>query len=274
MLVWVTVLLILILMVLAMFGAASIRKQRLQKKIQFEVTNQGNVECRFQILGEDPLGGLSFNFFQNGKQLSEIILADPAAAAAPGRPSPAANQATAQPKAQGAQRVVSIGGALGSLLMSFGAILPSSVGSPISRAGSQLYQGQVKVNQVQQLSRDASQLGSADALTVPVSASQAASESPIVGIAWAETPALKPGESMLFELWIKTNQASSHMIRSFSLKSKPAGYEQSQVLSENGTVQIRGGFWSRRYTPQFLILATALVLLGLVYWFASIGLLY
>jgi hypothetical protein len=178
----------------------------------------------------------------------------------------------AQPS--GAQRAITFGGSLGSLLVAVGSILPSSAGAPIANAGRQLIQGQMKANRVQQVSQQATELGGSVRKPADASVNPASDELPQrTGVPWAETPAVLPGESLRVELLIQAVQATEVVTRPFILKSRSAESQPGSVLVENGMVRIRGGFWSHQVYPPVCILLAALVLLGVVIWLSSIGVL-
>ena len=278
--VWLTVVLIIIITICAMVLVASIRRRRLIRKIVLEITNQGNMDSRFHLRAEAAGGGLTFKFMQNSQPLSEIYIGggapvNPGGQAAASQPARSTNR--------GSDKVgiwISLAAALSSVLTGLGYLLPASMGKPLISLGSSIYQGQSQASRAQMVSQQAASLreNASSAVSGDTSQGQVDYNSTYTvaapGVAWAETAPIPPGEKGLVDLIIQSVWISSDQARAFLLKSKSAEVENQALTVEDGLVNIRGGFWSRTVLPQLLILILAGILLFLVYWLYSRGMLF
>ncbi len=276
---WVIVCVIVILCLagFATIGVIRLRRKRLEKSLKLEITNQGNVDCRFQLRAEDQTGGLSFQFMQNGARLSEWAEdngagQEPVSTNHPSQASASALKGQPSPVTQKAQGALNVGSIFSSLLTSVGSLLPGSAGSKVMRTGTQIAQTESKAIRVQQVAGQASTLKTrvSPASTPVVARSQPAVVGPTVS--WSETSAIEPGKMTVVDLkihsgWIKQDEA-----RPFQVKSRATGQELSPLV-EDGIVQIQGGFWSHHLYPKLLIAGITIAALALVAWLASIGVL-
>jgi hypothetical protein len=273
---WFSVISILILAVLAFLWAARIRKQRLEQKLRLEITNQGNVESHFQLRVEELTGQLEFRFTCAGSRLPEVFEIDPAGQVAGRQP------LTAQPATTGsgvkasqkAQNAMNLSFTVASILTSLGSILPRSLGTHFSQAGSQLYQGQAQATRVQQVSSQAASLAPGTrnnpAEAAPISPNSSVS-APVHGFTWVETPAIIPGRIMIVDLMVRSAWLAGDTIRSFQVKSRSTEGGPAKAIVEDGQVLIRGGFWAHRVYPSLLILAAAILAFLLAIWVARLN---
>ena len=281
---WVIICVIFILSVagFAMVEVSKLRRRRLEKNLKLEITNLGNVECRFQLRAEEVTGGLSFQFLQNGAKLSEwnegsaaaAPTNQPASPSVPRQGTPAARQqpSSISQKAQGAMNTGSI---FSSLLRSVGSLLPGSAGSQAMRTGTKIAQTESKAVRVQQVAGQASSIKTQvqPASNRAAQATQTQLETSKPRISWSETAVIEPGKRTIIDLkvqskWIKQNEA-----RHFRIKSRSSDKEQSPLVVADGFVQIQGGFWSHHLYPMLAISGISILALGLVAWLASIGVL-
>jgi hypothetical protein len=266
---WLSVILILAFTALALVWAVSTRRRRLEKKLKLEISNQGNTESRFQLQAEDLTGGLDFRFLQEGSRLPEVILGNqaPAPTAQPvERYQPQPQPESAAPG--GAERAMGFTGAIASLLVSVGSILPGSVGSSIMRTGTQISRQQAQASRIQQVSSQAAAFGKTGGGTTAQSVPRQAPISTAVMNAWAETPVIQPGGTLMIDLVIHSHWVPADTSRPFLLKSRCTACEHAPLVAEDGAVQVKGGFWSHRVYPVLLILALGLGSLLAAFWLA------
>lgn len=287
MLYWFLLIFIVLLMVAGMLLAASLRKRYLQRTVLLELVNQGNVRSRYQLRAADWAGALAFRFSLAGDRLPvvEVFEGDrrevPAVAPALERMAAPRLAPAGTPGAMGglqkADQVMRTGSVWASTLSALGTMLPHALGAPLLRAASRIQQGQIRVGRVQQAGRQVGSLGAKAAAHAgpKVAPSEAPVRSAGRGEAqpWAETPSVAPGEALTLELLILSASASKDQQHSFEVVSRSIeGGDETQVVQE-GSVLIRGGFWARRFVPQLIILALAVLALLLVTWAASEGIL-
>jgi hypothetical protein len=286
--------------VVAAVLVARLRKKRLQKRFRLEVANQGNVRSRYQLRAEDPEKALSFRFVVGGNSLPQLDLPDSAAKvthagipasaeALPAGPPPSTKDVPA--KGGGARKkadkALTAAGAIAELLSTIGMILPSSMGAPLFQKASQLRQGQIRARRVEQLpdrmtwlKPGAAKQAQAQDVAAP---SPAAAQQPVVssagrviqadGLRWVQTPFIQPGETLAVDLLIKAMTSGKSQHRLFQVFSSSVEQENAPLVVEEGSVQIGGGFWTRRVLPYLLIAAAAITILLLAFWLANIGVL-
>ena len=286
--------------VVAVVLVARLRKKRLQKKFCLEVTNQGNVRSRYRLRAEDLEKALGFRFAVDGNSLPQLDLPESAARVAqPGVPASAEAVPVGPPpstkdvSAKGggtrkkADKALTAAGAIAELLSTIGMILPSSMGSPLFQKAGQLRQGQIKARRVEQLPDRmtwlkpgaAKQAQSQDvAAPSPVAAQQPAVSSAgraiqADGLSWVQTPFIQPGETLAVDLFIKAMTSGKSQYRLFQVFSSSVEQENAPLVVEEGSVQIGGGFWTRRVLPYLLIAAAAITILLLAFWLTNIGVL-
>jgi hypothetical protein len=275
---WFSVIIILILTGLAIFWAVRSRRLRLERKLRLEIVNQGNVESHFQLRVEELSGGLEFRFTHGGNRLPEVIEPFSQAPAAgqqvstPAQTAQAGTRGTGMNVSRQAQKTMGLSYTLAGLLTSVGGILPSSLGSHLIQAGNKLYSGQAQVSRVQQVGSQASALApgtrsSAAPAAAATPQPQAVTET-VQGIPWVETPAVQPGHTLGIDLLVRSAWVAADVMRSFQIKSRSTEDAQARMILEDGRVEIRGGFWSRRFLPHLLILTVAILALLLTIWIA------
>jgi hypothetical protein len=273
-LVWVSVGIVVIATVLAIFWTVSIRKRRLLSSLQIEIENQGNVDSRYQLLAEDPLGGLTFKFFYNGEPLQTIVKSDGKTVAPVQASRPPAPKRSGS-KSESVDNAIGFTGALANVMIGLGSLL-GGAGKPLVAAGNKLFQGQVNAAKARTVSRQAAALGTGTDRSQYSHSTQpdTVGQAPLNGIVWAETAAVKPGTKLLVDLKVQAAYFKNDMTRAFTVKSYPSeGANTSEVVAE-GAVRIRGGFLSHKFYPPLVIIGTSTLLLAVIYWLVRIGVLY
>jgi hypothetical protein len=288
-----------IVAVVAVVATARFRKKRLQKRVRLEIVNQGNVRSRYQLRAEAPEGALMFRFMLGGDSLPEVGVAAAAAEVAqPSAPVASEQRPSTKASAKGggarkkADQALTAGGAIAELLITLGTVLPSSVGAPLFQKASQLRQGQIKARRVEQMPGQVAWLKPSatpkaqDAVPPPAQGAlpQQTQEPipPIPAVAaeravqadghtWVQTPFVQPGETLAIGLFMKVATSDKSQHRLFNVLSCSVEQESAPVAVEEGSVQIGGGFWTRRFLPYLIIAATAIAILLLAFWLANTG---
>ncbi len=266
---WLSVILILALTVLAVLWAMRARRRRLEKRLRLEISNQGNTESRYQLQAEDLTGGLRFHFLQDGSRLPELVVAGPTSAPVVHFAAATEAQPVEPAGPSRVERAMGFSGALASLLVSIGSILPGSLGRSLSQSGSQLSRSQSQASRIQQVSNQAAAFTQTGGQPGPRSVAVAAPQpEPTRAVnAWAETPLVQPGGTLLIDLEILSDWAPADVSRPFLLKSRSTSSESALLVAEDYAVQVKGGFWSHRAYPLLLISAISILSMGLAYWF-------
>lgn len=286
---WFLVIVIGLAMMVAMIVAARLRKVHLQRKVRLEIVNQGNMRSRYQLRAGDPAGELTFDFSLNGDPLPEQAVFDedlgvevpadaPALPSAPtAQPAPSSAPGAEGGVPQRAEQAMRTGSAFAGTLTALGTTLPRPLGAPLMRAASQLQQGQTRVRRAQRVPRRVASFGAKSGARAgpqtgsagqpPGSAHRSAAH------VWAETPSLAPGEALTVDLLIRSASSSKDQHHTFEVVSRSVEGEEAPWVAAEGSVRIRGGFWARRFLPQFIIVALAVLALLLTAWGASAGVL-
>jgi VWFA-related protein len=158
------------------------QKRRRQRIYRLEIANLGNIDNRYALRAEDPMGALKFQFTVNGINLPQCSLVGAGSQPAPaetltgeeaGRmiaqgpaPSPAPAPAR-QGVQQAAGQAMRASSAVASTLSAIGRILPGSAGTSVQQAARPLYQAQSRVSTT--TARAQSKVGQASRLTARVS---------------------------------------------------------------------------------------------------------
>jgi len=255
-----------------------VRKARLQARVRLELNNVGNVQSRYDLRAEDPQGVLRFQFILDGDRL-------PVHGQVTAPKAPAGRQAPPAPKTAGvrqkADAVIQTGGALSSLLSMVGSLLPRSVGVPLQQKASQIRRVQGQASYAQRVPEQVAWLKSsavkvAPGATAPKAAAPGpAAEPPASGpeFAWAQTPSVQPGESLAIELLVRSALPARNQAYTCQVISRSADQAAAPLVAKESAVQIRGGFWARRFLPYVLVGAATVTLLIVIYWLASAGVL-
>jgi hypothetical protein len=281
---WVLGIAVVVAAVVAVVVVGRVRKARLQARVRLELHNEGNVRSRYDLRAEEPEGVLRFEFSLGGDSLP---LHGPVAAA----PAPTKRQAERPsrdrpaPKSGGARQkanaVIQTGGAVAGLLSMVGSLLPRSVGIPLQQKASEMRRVQAQASYAQQVPNQVAWLKSSAARAVPgAPAAKPAEAAPPPEpstsgpeFTWAQTPYVPPGESLAVELLVRSALPAHNQEYAYQVLSRSADQAAAALVAAEGRVRIRGGFWARRFLPYLLIGATTVVLLLLVYWLASSGVL-
>jgi hypothetical protein len=279
------------------------RRQRIARRVRMELTNLGNVESRYQVRAEDPENSLEFQFTLHGSRLLPPRVTEPVQTATPATP---ARQASAQSPYQeprgvlaAADGAMGAGGAIAGFLGTVGLLLPRSIGAPLLRISGQLRGKQIAVararsapTQVARVTRYAPRplarlrklvpAGLARRRKPAAAAAPDREPAPAAGFApsvaaaaagWLETPPVLPGDTMGIDLLIRSDISHLRQTRSYRVLSRSGDLEDAPLVAEQGSVHFLGNFWTRRFAPYLAILITAALLLLLVFWLASTGVL-
>lgn len=278
--VWFVVAVIIILTAVAMVVAARLRDRRLERTVRVEITNRGNVKSSYQLRVEDPDEVLSSRFMLDGDPLpglasfvddpedpedQEPAQAVPSAGGGPKvpqKPDPMKTAAKAQEAGSGLARV----------LATLGSSLPRSIGAPLLKAAGQLRQGQGRVRRVQWYSGMGASLrrrvGAVPREPVGMQSLRRASSQ-----AWSETPSVRPGYTLAVDLVLRSAGSHEHQVRPFQVVSRSVSGPDAPLVIKDGDIEIRGGFWARRFLPRVVLLVVAAALLALTAGLATAGIL-
>jgi hypothetical protein len=86
---------------------------------------------------------------------------------------------------------------------------------------------------------------------------------------WAQTPYVQPGESLELELTVAATRTSKARQYPFAVISRAVEQEAAPLVSEEGSIQIRGIPWILRILPYLAILALAIVAVLLAFWLVN-----
>jgi hypothetical protein len=174
-------------------------------------------------------------------------------------------------------RAVGRGGAIADGLAALGSMLPYSIGGPLLRKAAMLQRGRMQIRQVQRAPARAAQFQALVPTArqhAPAAAAAKAPAPPAGGEpGWAETPAVRPGETLAVDVLIRAAPRSRGRACSFRLVTRSAEEAGAPLVAAEGSVQVGGGFWSRRSLSFAVILAIAMALLLLAAWLAAQGIL-
>jgi len=166
-----------------------------------------------------------------------------------------------------------ISGAIADVLSSVGMMLPPSVRTPLLRASSQLRRGRSSVRRVKQLpGRVTRRMPSASTTKAKVSP-EARPVRPKVVSTWLQTPLVEPGEALNVDLFISPVKFRQDESYPFKVLSRSVEQEEAPLVTEEGCIQIAGTSRLRRYSPYLLILVIAAIILFLVFFLTSAGVL-
>lgn len=262
----------------ALILAARLERNRLQRRFRLEITNRGNVRSRYHLRAGGCVPGelLDCRFLLGGEAL---IVEGPVAVPAATSVEPGLREkvGTAGRKAnEKLDRAAGRGGAIADGLAALGSMLPTSVGGPLLRKAATLQRGRMQIRQVQRVPGRAAQLGAlmpAPRQHVPAAAGAKAPAPDGGEPGWAETPAVRPGETLAVDLLIRAAPQSRGRTCSFRLVTRSAEEADAPLVDAEGSVQVGGGFWSHRSLSFAVILAIAIALLLLAAWMAAQGIL-
>jgi VWFA-related protein len=289
------------------------QKQRFRKTFRLEISNLGNVRSSYALRAEDPVSALKFQFAVHGVVLPQRavpqvtkVAAEAVAEAPPARPappslpiSPGGGGARQAARSEGggalqtADQAMGTASGIAGIVSSIASLLPGSMGAPLQRAVSPVYQTQMQVSGTRLQAQ--SQIGQATSVSDKVARAKPASapqkpglppapqvqeEQPAfaadttqpsravarpraalvttapqpVAETWVQTPFLAPGETLTIDLLIAPLNPYRTQDYSFKLISRALGQEGAPLAIEEGNVRIVGISWFRRLLP-FLIFA-------------------
>ena len=275
--VWFVVALIVVATGVAMVAAVRVRDLRLERTVRVEITNRGNVSSRYQVRVEDPTEVLSGQFVLDGDPLPGLASfvddpedSEPVQAVRSEPVSPAV--LTAEAPMKSVEQAQAAGSGLARMLSTLGSSLPRSVGGPLLQAANQLRQRQGSVRQVQWYSR----MFGATKRRIGTRPELPKGEQPLRRAGsqvWSETPSVRPGYTLAVDMVLRSVGSHEHRVRPFRVVSRSVSGTEAPLVIEEGTVEIRGGFWARRFLPPAALLAAGAALLALVAGLASTGVL-
>jgi len=271
---WVLGIAVIVGAAVAMAVVGRVQRTRLQARIRLTLTNVGNIKSRYNLRAEEGQGILQFRFLLDGDRLPTHGDAVETLAPPPSRP--AAHTSNAQHKTAAA---VQTGSAIAGFLSMIASLLPRSMGVPLQQKVSEMRRVQARASYVQRIPNQVAQVKTAASQVTsgaPAPKSTGVEQQPNAGPAgrgeaWAQTPYVPPGESLTVELLIRSKLAKGNQAYPYQVISHSADQENAPLLSEEGAVRIRGGFWARRFLPYALVGAIAITLLILIYWLAYTG---
>jgi hypothetical protein len=275
--VWIVVAVIIILTAVAMVVAARIRDRQLERTVRVEITNRGNVKSSYQLRVEDPDEVLSSQFMLDGDPLPGLAsFIDDPEDQEPARTVPSAGGGPEAPQAldtmKTAARAQTAGSGLARVLATLGSSLPRSVGGPLLKAANQLRQGQSRVRRVQWYSGKAAsvrrRMGAGPRQPLGMQSLRRASSQ-----TWSETPSVRPGYTLAVDLVLRSAGSHEHQVRPFQVVSRSVSGPDAPLVIKEGDIEIRGGFWARRFLPRAVLLVVAAALLALAAGLATAGIL-
>jgi hypothetical protein len=263
-------------------GAAFIRKKRTERELQVQITNQGNVESGYQLRVEEPSGAMQVRFYYNRKRLPLLILHGGDQASQPALAFASASNAPEVPAVPAPKKSVpdlSIAGSLASMLTSVGSMLPAKVGRPFLQAGSKIYSGQIKAGYTTGKVKRIKSYVPSVSFSSPSSSSpssHSAEMAPVThsGVAWVETPAIKPGETLKLHVLLRPAWSSQDQISPFQLLSYSGQASAPEPVMLEDKVQTKGGFLSHALYPQLLLFGLEAAVLLALFWLRSAGQLF
>ena len=275
--VWFVVALIVVATGVAMVAAVRIRELRLERTVRVEITNRGNVSSRYQVRVQDPTEVLSGQFLLDGDPLPGLasFVDDPEdsePAQAVGSVQATSTASPAELPLESVEQAQAAGSGLARMLSTLGSSLPRSVGGPLLQAANQLRQRQGRVRQVQWYSR---MLG-ATKRRIGNRPDLPKGEQPLRRAGsqvWSETPSVRPGFTLAVDMVLRSVGSHEHGVRPFRVVSRSVSGTEASLVIEEGSVEIRGGFWARRFLPHAALIAAGAALLALVAGLASTGVL-
>ena len=216
---------------------------------------------------------MEFEFSQDGSQLPELMIASGPGQPEPeleAQPRPALTPQTAQPEPGAVEKAATLSGGISGFLMTIAGFLPSRLRSPLIRASSQVYQGQVQGRRVQELSNTLRSPGGTPQQQ-PSGKMTLQDKFSSITERWAETPVIKPGDTLVVDLVVKSIRSGGRTGWPFQLLSRSMEGENSPVVVQEGIVHLPGGFWTHRVYPNLLIIASAFILLiAAAYWTSAL----
>jgi hypothetical protein len=267
---------IVILSIVALAITARVRKQRLERRIRVELTNQGNIGSRYELRGDDPDGVLAFHFALRGDTLPVGRMAEekegrktgltPVAAPTP--------EETGKPGAglqEKAGEAMGCSNSLLNMLLDVSLILPSSIRAPVMRVASQMRRGQTTAYRIQRVPQQAARIKRVGSRAPVATSRHEAAVSRITGPLWAQTPSVAPGETLSIDMLIRPIHPGKSRTQPYRLFSRSVEQGEAEPAIQEGTVQIWGGFWTLPYAPYLTIAGTAIALLVVAYWLTSNG---
>jgi hypothetical protein len=271
---------------------AGVQKRRQRKIYRLEISNLGNVHCRYGLRAEDPAHALKFQFILNGtrlpqrtvSQVTEVVTERKVPVAPPVPSSSPAGPAGKRVRG-GAGQALRTGGVIAGVISSRAAILPRSVGAPLQQAVRPVRRVQSTASRAArlptQMSRAMPASSAARSTAEPtrpqtVPAGQRSLTEPLaphrVEETWAQTPFVAPGETLRLDLRIAPLNPYQTQHYSFKVVSRAIEQEDAPLVVEKGSVQIVRVSQFRRLLPYFIFAVVAMVIAGLAIVFLLMNL--
>lgn len=249
--------------------------QRFRRTCQLEIANQGNVRSHYELRAEEPNEALLFTFALRGVRLAGQGALQPTQIAQPPTQtaqSPPQRSGPDVGKAQQAKsKAMATGGAVAGILGTVGSLLPRSVGGPLRERAAQIRAGQASVRRVERLPSRVGRLAPRSAPTPPaapaVSRRQAEPAAPSIQLAapaWARTPPVEPGQTLVVDLLVDPVDPYRTQRYDFKVLSRSLEQPDAPVLERESGIQIVSPTLLQRYGPFVLVLivATAIILVA------------
>jgi hypothetical protein len=289
-----------------------LQRKKLGRTFQVEIRNLGNIQGHYELQAQDPHtpAALQFHFTLNGDELPPVVQSETASVAldeprqsTPAPAAPTVSAAAPAPSGSGggaskADQAMESGGIIASILTTLGSILPSSLGAPLMRAASQMRRGQTTASRVKQIKGQSSRLASGRQKARPPAGGgpaaaehQAVTPAPPGEEAWAQTPAVEPGEALTVDLAIRPAQSHRGQTYPFTVLSRASGLRSTPITGHpersewtagsglpdpvqqnraavEGSVQFSGGSRFSQLLPYLIISAIMILLLAITFLLA------
>jgi hypothetical protein len=155
---------------------------------------------------------------------------------------------------------------------SVASFLPEGIRAPLDRVTIRLRRGQVKVQRAQQTTaRVQSVKSKASAKAKPKSKTETGTRRQPVLPGAVETPFIRPGETLILDLWIRAARPATIRNHPFTVRSRSVEREDAPWLAEEDRIQILAASSLSRYLPYVIVFAVTAAMLALVVWLASAG---
>lgn len=259
----------------ALAGVAWWQRKKLWKRFRLQIVNRGNVQSRYALRADDPHDALVFAFSLDGSSLpiQGRAIAPDVSAVDVATPAPSRAPATREDTrgigdwGSGLSQTVADG------LSALGRVLPGSAGASLTNMASRLRRGRAMTRRLQRLPGQPGRPRAAAPRPPAVGVPQAKPSVPAGKREWVQTPYVEAGETLVVDLLIRPRAVGRSQHWPFRVLSRSVEQDEAPLVIEEGSVQMAGGFWARRFAPYLAIVSSAIGLLLLAFWLASIGVL-
>ena len=250
------------------------------RKARLAISNLGNAASRYEVRAEGPAGELRFSFQVDGKPLPQQEYAETVAApqsvAHPVRPARQPSASASAPAAA-ASGLLGAGGAIADLLYSLSMILPGSLSRSVSGAAGSIRRAQSTGNRALQLPGQAARLTQVGAGAVsgvaPAGSSAPVGEATLQTVrrAWAQTPAVRPGETLVLQAEFWSGRGADPAHREVAILSCSLEQAGAVPLVTTGLVPVTTAPPARRLAARTIVVVTLLAGVAFAAWFVRSG---